>query len=297
MSVVLPQVRAVGGELIVADGHGAGFDPAVGSDVVWLPIAGASRLELHAAALKKSRGDVVAITEDHVRPLPGWCEAILVAHRQRPDAPVIVGPVRNASERTAFERASFNITSAAYLPPLRRLPDRVPPNNNMTFKRHVLPSTLAPGEWEFEVIPSLFRAGLITVDDRFLVEHLQDLTAIETVVMHFHNGRIGGGTFVAQPAALRRSLIGLALRLPDRLTNDVRKAMSEHPSTAYGPLDVAATAVVGCAFALGFLVALAIGPGDSPRRVTGYGTERISARSCSHRPRWRAGGRGRRTRR
>jgi hypothetical protein len=73
---MLPQARAVGAELILADGHGCGFDPELDPDVVWLRRPGVDCLTRHARALGLARGDVVAITEDHARPDPNWCEAV-----------------------------------------------------------------------------------------------------------------------------------------------------------------------------------------------------------------------------
>jgi hypothetical protein len=265
---VLPQSRAIGAELILADGDGSGFDPVLGPDVVWLRRPGADRLVLHAWALELARGHVVAITEDHVRPDPDWCEAILRAHRERPEADVIVGAVRNASTKHLLERASFLLTSAPYLPPLREIPTRTPPYNNLSVKRRALPPTLRPGELEFDLVPGLFTAGRVDVDDRIVVDHVQDLSVTEALMMHFHNGRTHGGTFADEPGARRVRRARDVFELPRQLVADTDRAIAQRNDRRYGRPDVAGVAVIAGAHVLGFLVGLATGRGRSPWRVT-----------------------------
>lgn len=265
---VLPQTRAAGAELILCDGHGSGIDRALYPDVLWLRRRGADRLTLHARAFELARGDVIAITEDHVRPAPDWCEAILRAHRERSEADVIVGAVRNPSKKRLSDRASFLLTSAPYLPPLRRLPERAPPFNNVSVKRRILPATLRPGEFEFDLVPGLFAAAKVWVDDRITVEHVQDVSMTEALVMHFHNGRTYGGTFVDEPRALRLRRALDALRVPRRLAAETRREIAKRPGCGYGRADVIGVAVIAGAHALGSLVGLVTGRGSSPRRMT-----------------------------
>lgn len=268
MRAVLSQTRAVGAELILADGRGSGFDQSVSSDVIWLRLPGAERLTLHARALEAVRGDVVAITEDHVRPDPDWCEAILRAHRERPEIDVIVGAIRNASLKRLSDRASFLLTSAPYAPPLHQVPERAPPFNNLSVKRRVLPTTLRPGELEFDVVPGLFAAGKIAVDERITAAHVQDVSMTEALVMHFHNGRTHGGTFVDDPRTLRLRRARDALRVPRLLTAETYREVAKRPASRYGRRDIAGVALIAGAHIFGFLIGLITGRGNSPQRVT-----------------------------
>jgi hypothetical protein len=267
VAAVLPQIQAVGGELIVADGHGSGLDPALGSDVVWLREPGAARLTLHARALAIAPGALVAITEDHVRPDPDWCEAMLRAHRERPDVDVIVGAIRNGSRRRVSDRASFLLTSAPYAPPLQELPRRSPPFNNLSLKRRVLPATPTPGELEFDLVPRLFAAGRVDVDGRVTAVHIQDLSILQALVLHFHNGRMHGGSFANEPPPRRRRRARDALRVPQRLTAETAEELARRPASSYGRRDAAGVALIATAHTLGLLAGLALGAGHSAQHV------------------------------
>jgi hypothetical protein len=262
-----PQACAAGAELILCDGHGSGFDPIRYPEVVWLRSPGADRLTLHARALERARGDLVAITEDHVRPDQDWCEAVLRAHREQPHADIIVGAVRNASERRLSDRASFLLTSAPYLPPLQRLPGRTPPYNNLSMKRRVLPTLLAPGELEFDLVPGMFDAGQVVVDDRIAVNHVQPVSMAQALVMHFHNGRSHGGTFVDEPRSLRLRHARCALAVPRTLSAETNREITQRPASTYGRRDVAGVALIASAHTLGYLVGLVTGRGNSARHV------------------------------
>lgn len=58
-----------------------------------------------AAGLAAARGDIVAITEDHAIPDPGWCSAIVEAHRTLPYG--AVGGSVETSNRSLLNRAVF----------------------------------------------------------------------------------------------------------------------------------------------------------------------------------------------
>jgi hypothetical protein len=265
---LLPQVRALGGELILADGHGDGWDPAVGSDVIWVRKPGWDRLHLHREALAMATGDVIAFTEDHVRPTPSWCEAIITSHREHADADAISGAVTNASRSHSFERASFLFTSAPYLPPITGRPDRSPPANNFSLKRRAVSTDLAPGDVELVVLPELYEDGRMVIDDRIVIEHVQPVSAREALVMHFHNGRTHGGTFVDEPRVNKRILTRAGLRIPGRVTRETKEAIKARPESGYPKRDVYAVRAIGLAHLTGFLVGITRGRGNSPGKIT-----------------------------
>jgi len=100
LAVLEPQVAAVGGEIIVGDGHGAALDAAMvaASDrLSWVRIPGASVFELRARAVEAARGEFIALTEDHCIVGADWCAQILEAFRLNPDAMGVTGPVLNGS--------------------------------------------------------------------------------------------------------------------------------------------------------------------------------------------------------
>jgi hypothetical protein len=82
------QAQAIGGEILVADGHGNGWSDranALFPAVVWLESKGGSVYQLRAMAMSKARGWIVALTEDHCRVAPDWRQAILTSHREFPN--------------------------------------------------------------------------------------------------------------------------------------------------------------------------------------------------------------------
>jgi hypothetical protein len=62
ISSVLPQVRRVGGQLIIADGSERGLPPMLrdADDVVWLRMPGATVFEIRQAAYRRAEADIIA---------------------------------------------------------------------------------------------------------------------------------------------------------------------------------------------------------------------------------------------
>jgi hypothetical protein len=108
----------------------------------------------------------------------------------------------------------------------------------------------------------------VDVDDDFVVAHVQDVSVLRALTMHFHNGRVHGGRLTAEPASVRRTAIRNAWRMPATLERDVHQALRWRPSMPYPVRDRIATWMVGCAHMLGFVVGIGKGAGSSARQVT-----------------------------
>src|SRR5215204_513094 len=80
--------REVRAEVLVTDGSGRRppSDPAVTSVVTWIALPGKSVFQLVQANIGRASGEIVAITEDHCTPRPGWVPEILRAHAEYPAA-------------------------------------------------------------------------------------------------------------------------------------------------------------------------------------------------------------------
>ncbi len=65
-----------------------------------------------ARALREARGEVVALTEDHAIPRPGWVPAIIRAHADHPEAAAIGGAIENGSTESSLDWASYFSTRA-----------------------------------------------------------------------------------------------------------------------------------------------------------------------------------------
>ena len=188
LAALRPQLEAIGGELLVADGSPGG--PHAPGFAVRLP--GADIFALRAQAAAQARGRVIAFTEDHCVPAGDWCAAILRAHDEHPHVAAIGGAVVNASDERLVDRANFLVTFGPFLPPLpqrhRRRP--VPPANVSIKHESLAEYDLTPGLLELEIVPHLHRVGHLLLDDRIRVAHVQSHGAAGTPAMHFHNGRV-----------------------------------------------------------------------------------------------------------
>ena len=90
----------------------------------------------NAAGVREARAPIVAFTEDHVFPDPGWAEALIAAHRG-PWA--VVGPaVKNANPKSAISRAIFLIIYAPWAEPATAGEVNHLPGHNSSYKRRVL---------------------------------------------------------------------------------------------------------------------------------------------------------------
>src|SRR5262249_45304077 len=147
-------------------------------------------------ALIEARGAIVAIGEDHAVPRPGWCEAVIRAHAERPEAPAIVGCLVNATDATVAGHANFLAFAAPWQPPMPTLPPkRPPPSSTLSLKRSALEGIEdeAPGWFEAGLLPALFEEGRLVADDRIVVDHHQDHGGLWSVVNAFHSARSSYG--------------------------------------------------------------------------------------------------------
>lgn len=269
-----PQLDALGGELVVADGHGAGLpagELASPARLRRVARTGASVFELRALAVGQARGEVVAVTEDHCVPGPDWARLVLAAHAANPDADMVAGAVTNGSPRTLMEWANFLSVFAEFLPPVTERPGfRVPPGSNVSYKRRVLPEGApATGFLELELVHRLFHAGRIAYDDGPRVAHVQSHGWLGTPASHFHNGRSTVGLRGARPRgrALAHEL-AQRRKLPAVLVQQTRLALarkSDVPRRARASLPF--VALLACCHTAGECAALVSGPGRSPARL------------------------------
>jgi hypothetical protein len=190
-----PQARLVGAEIIVADGHGKGLPHDVGDsypEVVSLQERGASVFYLRGLAMAKANGEIIAVTEDHCEVSPGWCERIIKAHKDYPDAAAIGGAVENGATERLIDWANFLLGSGPFTQPIETGDqDRISLQANISYKRRVLPR-VAPKLGMMEVFfnEQLRQRGeKIVADGKLVVFHIQSFGFFGTLAAHFHNGR------------------------------------------------------------------------------------------------------------
>lgn len=192
VDAILPQLEAVGGELVVADSSERPVpDFASADNVTWLIIPGAPSHALRQAAYAAAIAPIVAITEDHCAPEAAWLEHILEEHESEPDAAGVFGLVDNGSREHAVDWALFSVGYLAWAPP-RPARSGAPGHANLSFKRWIFDVMPVVGDQvlEFRYVTAIRKAGYRVVGtDRTLVTHFQSAGLPATAALLFHNGR------------------------------------------------------------------------------------------------------------
>ena len=222
---------------------------------------------LRQAGVGAAEGAVVAIGEDHAVPRPGWCEAVIRAHEEHPDAPAVAGRLVNATDTTWVGRANFLAFAAQSIAPGARVASSPPPFSALSFKRDAItPAADRTGWLESELLPKLFRDGLLLPDADVVVDHYQDRGARWSVVNGFHSARSGYGYGCrgrSLPARLREA--GWAFtHLPRRMVGEAT-AMSPELRTERATRALLVGISVGVA--VGGAIGAVFGTGHSGERV------------------------------
>jgi hypothetical protein len=266
--------KEAGGEVIVLDGsgHEAPTATEIGHPVRWESRAGESIFQLRDRAYRAARGDIVAVTEDHVHVPPDWAVRMMEAHRQHPEAAAIGGAVTNGATDSMMDWASFFVVQAYAAAPMRsgratRLSGAV----NVSYKRAALSDAdTYEGMGAIDALHQrdLARQGAFLLnDDTIRVSHVQPLDFAATTTIHFHAGRTISGFRRKRMDAVQVARIVGAPIVP--LARYV-KAVAILAPKGYG------RRLIACAPAMllllysqgvGQFVGYLAGPGDSPRRV------------------------------
>lgn len=272
---LLKQANAVGAEILVADGHGRGM-PDDGREsyegVIWLKKLGASVFGLRKLGMRQARGEIIAVTEDHCRVAPNWCEQIIQAHKDYPHAAAIGGAVENGATTSLMDWANFFLVFAPFVSPIRNGPcERICLQANISYKRRVV-SRMAS---HFGVMEMLFTRQLrqegevLIADDRLLVSHVQSHGFWGTFAAHFHNGRSIAGFRLEELGGMGRMLrLGsTAILSPYLLWSTLRALMSKQQVLGKVLASLPLLALLVCCHAAGEFIGYMAGPGQSPQRL------------------------------
>ncbi len=92
--------------------------------------------DARAAAVRAATAPIVAFTEDHSFPEPGWAAALLESFGS---GYAVVGPVvENGNPRSAVSRANFLLEYGEWMPPGRRDAHDHLPGHNSAYRRELL---------------------------------------------------------------------------------------------------------------------------------------------------------------
>jgi hypothetical protein len=264
LDALLPQARLTGTEvLVVGPVSGPADEPLrlVREDDPNL-------LRMHMVGIREARGEIIAIGEDHAVPRPDWCEAVIRAHAEHPDAPAVAGCLENASDHTLSGRAHFLAVAAPYSRPMPVLPAlRPPPASTLSVKREVLREAgHEPGHFESVLLPRLFAEGGIVADDRVAVDHVQDHGILGSAALGFHAARSSYGYHGAEltRAERLRQARWSIVHWPRRIFGEAFRATGDRRGTR---AELAVVALLAIAHGLGAAVGSLAGPGRSPVRM------------------------------
>lgn len=188
--------EAAEAEIVIADGSSMAAPPSseIGRAVRWLKLDAPSVFSLYLKALREARGDVVALTEDHAVPRPGWVPAIIRAHAAHPEAAAIGGAIENGSTDSLLDWASYFSTQGQHMGPLGDRVVRMTTNEaNVSYKRWALDGLDDNDGLGFMAIMHNRRlaesGAILRDDDRMVVDHMETIGFVGQTSIHFHNGR------------------------------------------------------------------------------------------------------------
>jgi glycosyltransferase involved in cell wall biosynthesis len=195
-------------ELIIADGTGFGLpDDEMYSNIVWLCKKRASIFQLRALGLERSRGDIIAFTEDHCRVAFDWAEQIIELHDRYPEMAAIGGVVENGATGSILDWVHFLIANGPYMKPLRPDgADLLTGQANVSFKKRFLPAYMPDsGIFQMFINRDLIKEGhKFMMSEKPVVWHVQSLGLLGTCRMHFHTGRTIAGFRILKTSAIVR---------------------------------------------------------------------------------------------
>jgi hypothetical protein len=166
--------------------------------------------EMRTLAFEASSASIVAVTEDHCVPAPGWAATLKKAFDEGgQDLVAVGGSVVNGVTDTGLDWATYLCEYSFFSPPVAQGESDILPGMNVAYRRTALQAVprvlLISGFWETTVHPLLLRSG-----GRFL--------SLNELVM-FHKKRFSWGLFASQRFIYSRYFAGLRFRdaaLPKR---------------------------------------------------------------------------------
>lgn len=266
LDALVPAAEATGTEVLIVGDLGAERPPTPSLRLIDVPTD--DIYALRRRALEEAKGEVVAIGEDHAVPRPEWCEAVIRAHAEHPEAAAVVGCLVNATDATLAGRANFLAFAASWQPPMPVLPgDRPPPCSALSFKRDALAEigSRPTGWFEAGLIPSLFEAGRMVADQRILVDHFQDHGSLWSIRNAYDSARASYG--YGRPGLSRKDRRKVArwaiANVPGRLRREAREAKG----AALPAIESALVSLIAVAAGVGGALGVLLGGGRSPERV------------------------------
>lgn len=165
--------------------------------------------------LTLSRGEVIAVLEDHEIVQPGWCSAALDAHKTYPDAVAIAGPIDNGCVDRVIDWATFFCEYCKFMSPMRAGETESLPGHNVSYKRNALEAgsrtAMANGFWDGVLHPELRRLGFkFRMEPALRVLHQKHIGFFEFIGQRFLYSRYYAGSRALSWDVLRRTGYSIA---------------------------------------------------------------------------------------
>ena len=240
--------------------------------VVVIPLAEKRSIpRLRYLGVRRARGDLIAILEDHAEVDPNWASALAEAHRD-PSLGAVGGAVENG-KGGLVNWAVFFCEYTAYMAPVVEGAADDLPGNNIAYKRdHLLKHAhvLDEGKWESWINDRLRADGVpIASTNRAVVRHIKTFRLGYFLSQRFHFARSYAGMRRVDQSWAKRLIYGVgSMALPGLLLARIaRQAVGKRRNlgrfAACLPL-IALFLTVGAA---GEMIGYLIGPGRSLERV------------------------------
>jgi glycosyltransferase involved in cell wall biosynthesis len=152
LAALRKQQGAINAEVLVADCVGREVTEFIRREHPWvklIPFDGRQSVpKLRSAAVIRSTGTIVAITEDHCIPPPDWYESILKAHAKNPGL-AIGGSVDNGATNSLLDWAVFFCEYSNFISPVTNGIVHDLPGPNVSYKREAISRVRKRIEEEF----------------------------------------------------------------------------------------------------------------------------------------------------
>jgi glycosyltransferase involved in cell wall biosynthesis len=226
---------------------------------------------LRYRGVQKSRGELVAILEDHGRVGKKWARALIDAHRDSPYG-AIGGAVENGSNGLV-NWAAFFCEYTPYMAPVVEGENPDLPGNNIAYKRpHLMrhAGELERGRWESWINDKLRADGVrIATTNEAVVYHIKPFHLGHFLVQRFHFARSYAGMRRVDQSWPKRIIYGIgSLALPAILILRVtRTALAKRRHLGRFVASLPLIALFLTVGAYGEMIGYLCGPGSSLGRV------------------------------
>lgn len=265
-------------EIVIADRIGDAVSDRIRREhpqVKLIPCSpNASLPEMRTLAFEASSGQIVAVTEDHCIPCPGWVEQVRDAFRAAsPEVVAVGGSVINGVTDRPLDWATFLCEYSAFIPPMSEGDTQVLPGMNVAYRRRAIEQAprdlLTKGFWETTLHPRLLAdGGKFLMVNALRMEHAKRFSLRLFLAQRFLYSRYYSGIrFRQAPLAKRLAAAIGCLMLPPLLLARATKSASSKGKGPEFRRALPHLALMMLVWSWGESVGALLGPKDSLARI------------------------------